>query len=255
MRETRVTIVTPSFNQGDFVEETILSVLQQTYSNIEYIVVDGGSTDCTNDILQKYQDQITLIQGQDEGQTDAINIGFRKATGDLVGWLNSDDVLETEAVERIVEAYEQNSDASIYYGYARIIDSEGDFIGFPRWGRLTYDNLVRGRPCLIQQGSFYPRHYIEQVGYLDASLRMAMDVDLFLKLLKLGEAEFIPEFLARIRVYDQTKTSRYQGILFRETIRVRLRNGMSIKWLPLFVLKKTLHLSKLFLVENGIIRP
>src|ERR1035437_8370385 len=112
-----ITIVTPSFNQGQFIEETILSVLNQTYKNIQYIIVDGGSTDQTMDVVNKYKDKIDIIINEkDDGQTDAINKGFKLAKGELVGWINSDDMLYPECVEKIVELYIEKPDGAIYYG-------------------------------------------------------------------------------------------------------------------------------------------
>ena len=112
-----VTIVTPSYNQGQFIEETIKSVLNQTYSPIQYILVDGGSTDNTMEIVEKYRDKINIIiHEKDEGQSDAINKGFKLAEGELVGWVNSDDILYPDCVENIVSLYSKKSDGSIYYG-------------------------------------------------------------------------------------------------------------------------------------------
>jgi len=253
MASPKVTVVTPSFNQGEFIEETILSVLNQTYENIEYIIVDGGSTDSTNDILRKYRGRFTLIQGKDKGQADAINIGLRRATGELVGWLNSDDLLERDGIARIVEGYRQNPTASIYYGFIKMIDRNGDFLCLPRYGRLTIKNIFLGRPCLLQPGSFYPAELVRKVGYLDVNLRMAMDLDLFLKLLKLGEAQFIPHFVARMRVHSEAKTSKYRGVAFREDIYVRLRHGIPKFWLLLFIIRRVLLLAKSWLEDKEVL--
>ena len=112
----RVSIVTPSYNQGQFIEETILSVLNQSYKNIQYILVDGGSTDNTMEIVNKYKGEIdVIIHEKDKGQSDAINKGFKLSDGVLVGWINSDDILYPDCIEKIVDLFRSNPDGSIYY--------------------------------------------------------------------------------------------------------------------------------------------
>ncbi|MHA1381698.1 MAG: glycosyltransferase family 2 protein [Candidatus Helarchaeota archaeon] len=251
MDSIKVSIVTPSLNQGKYIEETIQSVLNQTYPNIEYIIVDGGSTDSTNKILQKYQNKFKLIQGQDEGQTDAINIGMKASTGHLVGWINSDDVYEPECVEKIVKGYHSNPNASIYYGAIRLINEEGRFIGFPKWGPLTYKRLIKGLPAVWQPGSFYPLNLVKKVGYLNTDLFMLMDYELYLKLLKHAPALFIPEFIARQRVHSLTKTTRYQHIAFKEGVIIRKRFGATPIDLLYYCLRKTAYLTKFYIINRG----
>ena len=227
MQDPRVTIVTPTLNQGEFIEETILSVLNQTYPNVEYIIVDGGSTDQTVDILEKYKGHFKLIHGQDKGQTDAINIGFKAATGHLVGWLNSDDLLDPNAVELIIERFRQNPNASVYLGVARMINEDGRVLGVPKQIPLTFENALRGVPCFSQPGSFYPKHLVEQVGYLDDGLIMHMDTDLVLRLTQLCEAAFIPQVLASLRRHPTSKTSTRAWDRVKEGLLVRRRYGAS----------------------------
>ena len=226
--DPKVTIVTPTLNQGKFIEETILSVLNQTYPNIERIIVDGGSVDETVGILERHQGRFKLIQGQDKGQTDAINIGFRAATGHLVGWLNSDDTLDCDAVELVVERFARNPQASIYLGVIRYIDERGNVLGVIKQIPLTFQDALHGRPCFSQAGSFYPRNLVEQVGYLDSSLVMHMDTDLVLRLTRIGEAEFIPEVLASQRRHPLSKTSTKTWDRVREGLLVRRRHGARV---------------------------
>ncbi|MEM4216730.1 MAG: glycosyltransferase family 2 protein [Candidatus Methanomethylicaceae archaeon] len=226
--DPKVTIVTPTLNQGKFIEQTILSVLNQTYPNIEYIIVDGGSTDQTVDILEKYKGRFTLIRGQDKGQADAINIGFRAATGELVGWLNSDDLLDPNAVELVVQRYRQNPHAAVYLGLARLIDEHGRVLGVPKQIPLTFDNILHGRPCFSQPGSFYSRRLVERVGYLDENLIMHMDTDLMLRLTRVGTVEFIPQVLASLRRHSGSKTLTRYWDRVREGLMVRRRHGASL---------------------------
>jgi len=251
-KDIKVSIITPSLNQGEFIEDTIKSVLDQTYPNIEYIVVDGGSTDSTVEVLEKYRGYFHLIQSQDSGQTDAINIGMRASTGELVGWLNSDDIYERNCVEKIVARYKEQPNASIYYGAIRLIDESGHFIGFPKWrGPLTYERLLRGSSALWQPGSFYPLDLVRKVGYLNPELFMLMDFDLYLKLLKFAPAEFVPEFVARQRVHSSTKTSRYQLVALREGIKLRIHHGTPLSVILLYCLKRFVYLAKFYTVNKG----
>lgn len=250
-KNIKVSIITPSLNQGEFIEDTIESVLNQTYPNVEYIVVDGGSTDSTVDILDRYRGRFRLIQGQDRGQADAINIGLRASTGELVGWLNSDDVYERDCVEKIVARYLERPDASIYYGAIRLINETGHFLGFPKWRPLTYERLLKGLGAVWQGGSFYPLDLVKKVGYLDADLFMPMDADLYLKLLKLAPAEFVPEFVARQRVHNLTKTSRYKLVAFREGIKIRIRRGAPLSTMLFFCLTRVAYLVKFYTINRG----
>jgi len=225
MQDPKISIVTPTLNQGKFIEQTILSVLNQTYPNVEYIIVDGGSTDQTVDILEKHKGRFILIQGNDKGQTDAINIGFKAATGHLVGWLNSDDLLDSNAVELVIERFKRNPNASVYLGIARRIDEYGVVLGVPKQIPLTFNNVLRGRPSFSQPGSFYPRYLIDRLNYLDISLTMHMDTDLILRLTREGEAEFIPQVLASLRQHSSSKTLTRSWDRVKEGLSVRRRYG------------------------------
>ncbi|MBR4118538.1 MAG: glycosyltransferase [Bacteroidales bacterium] len=219
-----VTIVTPSYNQGQFIEDTIKSVLNQTYKNIQYIVVDGASTDNTMEVVERYRDKIDIIISEkDKGQTDAINKGFKLAKGELVGWINSDDMLYPYCVEEIVKLYKQHPDGAIFYGSRiEMIDSKNNHIRF-------WDNHIKNRKRLLtenydvsQQGSFYKRDIVHKVNYLDESIYYCMDLDLFLKLLKFGDIYSIDDKpLAQFRLWEEAKTATGK-IKFIKNIRERL---------------------------------
>lgn len=204
-----VTIVTPSFNQGRFVEETIQSVLNQTYPNIQYIFVDGGSTDETMKIAEKYRDNIdVIIHEKDKGQTDAINKGFKLAKGELVGWLNSDDIFYSDCVEKIVQLYLENKDGAIFYhSFNNMINENGDILRTYQYIIPNKNHLLRNNYNVIQMGSFYNKKYVEKVNYLDITNHYCMDLDLWLNLLNHGKIYYTTDKShTGFRMYSGTKT-------------------------------------------------
>jgi len=204
----KVSIITPSFNQGEFIEATINSVLDQTYRNIEYIVIDGASTDNTMNILDKYRDKIDIVVSEkDNGQSDAINKGFKLANGELVGWINSDDLLDPECIQEIVNLYNINSNGSIYYGdVLNRIDKEGVLFDTKKRTIPSRDFLLNTNYSVIQQGSFYSKEILIKCNYLDESLHFCMDLDLWLKLLSFGPIyNFQKKPLASFRRWEGQK--------------------------------------------------
>jgi glycosyltransferase involved in cell wall biosynthesis len=237
----KVSIITPSFNQGQFIEETILSVLNQNYKNIEYILVDGGSNDKTMDVVEKYRDKIdVVIHEKDKGQTDAINKGFRLATGSLIGWINSDDILYPDCIEKIVALANQNKKGSIYYcSKLDRIDSEGKFLEQVN-RKITNKNYLLHRDySIIQQGSFYDTERVRDVNYLDEEIHYCMDLDLWLKLLDKGPIySFNKKPLAASRMWEDTKTATgayhfmndIEKILFKHGMNRICKNYMKLNW-------------------------
>ena len=225
----KISIITPSYNQGEFIEQTILSVLNQTYKNIEYIIVDGGSTDNTGEIINRYRDRIDIvICEKDKGQSDAINKGFKFATGVLMGWINSDDLLYPDCVEKIVELYHRHPDGSIYYSTAL------DFID--REGKLLYksirkipdrNHLLNNNYSIIQQGSFYNSNLVKKIGYLDESIYYCMDLDLWLRLLSENNKIYgcQSHALAAFRIWENTKTVQGSTLFLQNTKQVLDRQG------------------------------
>jgi len=209
--EIKISIITPSYNQREFIEQTILSVLNQTYKNIEYIIVDGGSTDNTLEIIDKYRDRIdVVISEKDKGQSDAINKGFKLASGNLVGWINSDDLLYSDCVERIVELYHRHPDGSIYYPVVLdYIDREGKLLYESTRKIPNRNHLLNKNYGVIQQGSFYNRDLVKQIGYLDESIYYCMDLDLWLRLLNENDKIYSCQShaLAAFRMWEDTKTN------------------------------------------------
>ena len=226
--EIKITIVTPSFNQGQFIEETILSVLNQTYKNIEYIVVDGGSTDQTMKVVNKYKDQIDIIiHEKDKGQTDAINKGFKLAKGELVGWINSDDILYPDCVEKIVKKYVEKPDGAIYYNkFNNRIDAQGHIIETYETNIPNRDHLLFNNYDVIQQGSFYKRELVEKVGYLNENNHYCMDLDLWLQILNYGSIYNVSESpSAGFRMWEETKTNTGKEKFLKNIRTVLISNG------------------------------
>ncbi len=223
-----VTIITPSFNQGQFVEETIKSAFNQTYPNIEYIFVDGGSTDETMEIVEKYRDKIdVIIHEKDKGQADAINKGFKLAKGELVGWINSDDILYPECVEKIVDLYYKYPNADIYYhSWNKIINRDGELIKNYQRIISSYEYLLKNDYRVIQPGSFYKLKSVYRAGLLDESVYYCMDLDLWLKLLKHGQIVYTNDMPhSAIRLYDGTKTDTGKGKFLKNIYDVLRKHG------------------------------
>jgi glycosyltransferase involved in cell wall biosynthesis len=230
--DIKISIVTPSYNQGQFIEATILSVLNQTYKNIEYIIVDGQSTDNTPEIIDKYRDRIAMvISEKDKGQSDAINKGFKLATGALAGWINSDDILYPDCVEKIVELYRQHPDGSIYYPSSLDFIDKTVTLLCRRTQKIPDKNyLLNVSYEVFQQGSFYNAAYLEKVGYLDENIYYCMDLDLWLRLLDYGNIyHYEGNPLAAFRIWENTKTN-LSGTLFLKDTEKTINKYGAKKW-------------------------
>jgi glycosyltransferase involved in cell wall biosynthesis len=200
-----VSIVTPSYNKGRFIEETILSIRIQTYPRIEHIVIDGGSTDGTLDILRKYEDRLVWVSEPDKGQSDAINKGWRRAKGEVLAYLNADDTYMPRAVQTAVEYLANHPDVAMVYGQCHLINENGEVIG--QCGEESdLVQLLRGPNMIPQPTVFFRRGVLDQIGYLDTSLHMAMDYDLWIRIGLGFGFEYIPQPLASFRLCEGTKT-------------------------------------------------
>ena len=222
----KVSIVTPSFNQAPFLEHTLRSVLEQDYPNLEYIVIDGGSTDGSLEIIQKYADQLAYWQSQpDQGQTDAINQGFDRASGEILAWLNSDDLLLPGAVNAAARALQAHPEAAMVYGDALLINAEGKTIGkFPA-AQTDYRKLRRGYVHIPQQASFFRADLWQQVAPLDVSFYFAMDYDLWVRLAALAPLVYVPELWAAFRLHGAGKSIAADDRCWPEMLRVHYRDG------------------------------
>jgi glycosyltransferase involved in cell wall biosynthesis len=203
-----VSIVTPSLNQEQFLPAAIESVLRQDYPRIEYLVVDGGSTDGTLDILRSYGDRLRWISEPDTGQANAINKGFRMARGDIVAWINADDVLLKGAVGKAAAALAADPELGMVYGEGYLIDEQGAIQGrFPYTEPFNLWRLVYYGDTILQQTAFLRRAALEEIGYVNETLNWGLDWDLFIRLGKRYRVQYLAEDLGCLRVYSATKTS------------------------------------------------
>lgn len=200
-------IVTPTFNQGQYIEETILSVLGQNYPNLEYIIIDGGSTDNTVEIVKKYEKHLKFwVSEKDKGQAYAINKGLQYCTGEIFNWLNSDDYLEPGALQNIGNAFSEN--AQMVAGRVRIFD-ENKTIEFVQHKKLSARGLMNWMPGVqfVQPGVWMKRDLIQQSGGIDETLHYSFDWDLYIRYLsKFPLVKYIDDLLIHFRYHDQSKT-------------------------------------------------
>ncbi|NMB53748.1 MAG: glycosyltransferase [Leptolinea sp.] len=203
--QPRVTIITPSYNQAVFLEQTICSVLDQDYPDLEYFVVDGGSTDGSQAIIEKYAHRINWwVSEKDMGQAEAINKGFARATGKYIAWLNSDDVYQPGTIRAVVRTFREHPEAGLVYGNVLSIDAEG--IPF---NLMTYDDWsLKDLMCfniIGQPAVFMRRSVLQKAGFLDLSYRFLLDHHIWLRMAQFGEMVYVPETWAAARIHAGAK--------------------------------------------------
>lgn len=226
MRSPLVTIVTPSYNQGQFIRATIESVLAQDYSGIEYIIMDGGSTDQTASVAAEYSSRLTFISESDRGQSDAINKGFRRARGSLVSWLNSDDTILPGAVRRAVAAFERSPELGAVYGEGYLIDYDGNVrCRFPATEPFDLWRLVYLYDYILQQTVYFRRAVFDDIGYLDESLYFGMDWEILMRIGKRYPIQYIHEYMGCLREYEAAKSFSGGHRRFKELTAILRRHG------------------------------
>ena len=224
--ELKISLITPVLNQAAFISQTIESVLSQQFPSLEYIVMDGGSNDGTTAVIERYHNQLTHYESvKDNGQSDAINRGFEHASGDILGWLNGDDILLPGALNYIAHFFEMNPDIDVVYGNRIVIDVDGNDIG--RWVLPSHsDRILSWIDYVPQETLFWRRSLWNRVGgHVDASYQCAMDWDLLVRFRDCG-ARFshLPRYIGAFRVHSAQKThSQMISIGMQEMDRIRTR--------------------------------
>ena len=223
---SKISIITPSYNQDQFLEETILSVLSQDYPNLEYIIIDGGSTDNSIDIIKKYNKRITYwVSEPDDGQADAINKGFHKATGDILHWLNSDDVLLKGALNLVNDFFIQNPEIDCVMGDLKIIDPTGKFLTLIKAVPFHFNSALYTTGLVPQPSTLFTRKAWRKTGNLDISFTYQFDYEYFLRMSKAGvKFSLLRKPIAQFRLHPDSKTiSKYNDLFFKSILTIQDR--------------------------------
>jgi glycosyltransferase involved in cell wall biosynthesis len=202
----KISIITPTLNQSRFIEDTILTVKNQDYPDFEHIVIDGGSTDGTIEILKKYP-HLKWISEKDTGQSNAINKGLRMATGDILAWLNSDDYYDRNIFKDVAAYFENHPDCFFLYGNITYIDETKKPLGYISGETITYRMLLNNPDLVRQPSCFWRKDILQSVGYLNEQLHVVMDYDYFLRIGKQYQFHYLNRNLSFFRSYPQSKTS------------------------------------------------
>ena len=218
MNTTKISIITPSFNQVEFLERTLLSVLDQGYPNIEYIVIDGGSTDGSVDLIKKYEHRLAYwVSEKDRGQAHAINKGLERATGDWVAWQNSDDLFYPGAFSQLAEAAQANRRVKLIIGNMRLVDTHDCVMREMKYVKPSYESLRSEGMVLTNQAAFWQRNLHQEIGFLSETLDCGFDYEWFLRLLAhTDQSHHVNAPWGALRLHEQTKTSNRQDVFDQE---------------------------------------
>lgn len=257
----RVSIITPSYQQAAFLEETICSVLDQNYPDLEYWIIDGGSQDGSVEIIQKYQHRLAgWVSERDSGQAEAINKGFARATGDIVAWINSDDYYLPGAIHAAVAVMEQNPDVGLVYGDVLAINGAGQTINVQTFRPMGLDDLMQFS-IIGQPSVFMRRSVLEQAGLLDLSYHYLLDHELWLRVAQHCKLRYVPARWSVSRYHAAAKnvsqTSKYGVDAFRLVAWMEHDPALAprFKRLRRRVLAGAHHINAHYLLDGGLYRP
>jgi glycosyltransferase involved in cell wall biosynthesis len=239
----KVSIITPSYNQGRFLEHTIRSVLEQDYPNIEYIIVDGGSNDESVEIIKKYQDKLAWwVSEKDKGHADALNKGFAHASGEILAWLNSDDTYHAGTISQAVEILQTRPEVGMVYADANLIDEEGCVVGKFASKQTSYRAMLRGSVHIPQATTFWRADLWRQVGPLDLSLFFAFDYDFWVRLSKVSELLYVPRLWADFRMHNLGKSVVNDDRCYPDMLKVYQREtgGGWLSWMRIRAITRRL---------------
>jgi glycosyltransferase involved in cell wall biosynthesis len=223
----KISVLTPSFNQGKYIEDNIKSILKQDYCYFEHIIFDNCSTDNTIEILKKYP-HLKWVSEKDKGQTDALNKALIKAEGDIICWLNSDDLLLEDSFNEVVNFFKTNPDKSIVVGNIIFIDDEGNFLWRQNSKKIDYEGLLNGTQTVQQQSTFFRKEVFDLIGGFDESYHFCMDHEFFIRASKKYEFFSIDKDLAKFRRYRGTKTIDNELDFIKDYIRFKRKHNARI---------------------------
>lgn len=223
----KYSIITPSYNQGEFIEENIRSVLNQGYSNFEHIIMDGGSTDNTVSILKKYPHLIWRSE-KDNGQTHALNKALSVVTGDIICWLNSDDLLCEGAFQFINDFFINNPNKYCVIGNLIHIDEKGNLLTKNKAALVDYDGLLNKGQCVQQMSTFFRKEVFDKVGFFDQLYNYTMDHEFWIRVSKEFQFYTIDKDLAKFRKYKLSKTGSKEIRFINETIRYKIKHHANL---------------------------
>lgn len=236
----KISVITCSYLQAPFLEFTLRSVLEQGYQNLEYLVVDGGSTDGSVALIERYSDSLAYrVSEKDHGQSEALNKGLRKSTGEIVGWLCSDDLLLPGSLEVVANYFAANPGVDAVYGNSILIDAAGKVLRAKREMGFSPFSILHDHNYIPQPSMFWRRSLMEKAGFLDESLHLSMDADYWMRFAMNGCVRHIPIFLSCMRTHDSQKVFLDRPGVFQEAELLRLRyaktrgfNGMQrmVRW-------------------------
>lgn len=252
-----VSVITPSFNQARYLEQTIRSVLEQNYPRLDYFIMDGGSTDSSVEIIRRYENRLAgWVSEPDRGQADGINKGFQRATGEIVAWLNSDDVYQPGAIAQAVAALQANPSAALVYGDVLSIDENARPFNLQTFQPFSLTDLMAFN-IISQPAVFMRRAALEQAGLLDPTYQLLLDHHLWLRMARLAPPLYLPQTLAAARYHAEAKNLARTADFGREAFRLVEWMRSAPEFSPLFaqnrrrILAGAHRLNAFYLLDGG----